>query len=72
MVHAIEATVGNMLSGRSTKKMQYLDEPLPLTKKEKQAQEERARQKRFVAMKENMKQYAEQHNKNMKGVKKNE
>lgn len=71
MIHALNATVGNMLSSKSTK-ITYPDEPLPLTKKDKLRQDEKARQKRFIAMKESMMRYAEQHNEKMKGVKKNE
>lgn len=68
MTHAIKATVGNMLSPKSAKKLTYPEEPLPLTMAEKEQQEEREKQKKFIAMKESMLAYAQQHNNKMKEV----
>lgn len=63
--HAINATVGNMLSSKSAK-ITYPEEPFPLTDKEKEEQEERARQRKFESMKQSMLAYTSMHNEKMK------
>ena len=71
MVHALNATVGNMLSSKSAK-LSYPSEPFPLTDKEKEEQEERARKRKFEEMKQSMIAFSEQHNQKLKEVNKNE
>lgn len=66
MSHAISATVGNMLSGKSAKKIEYLREPLPLTVAEQEEQQLRERKRSFERMKQSMMSYAEEHNRKMK------
>lgn len=65
VVHALNATVGNMLSSKSAK-LSYPSEPFPLTDKEKEEQEERARKRKFEEMKQSMIAYASMHNEKMK------
>lgn len=71
MVKAINATVGNMLSDKSTK-ITYPEEPLPMSQQEREEQEERARRRKFEAMKQSMIAFSEQHNQKLKEVNKNE
>lgn len=71
MVRALNATVGNMLSGGSTK-ITYPEEPFPMSQQEREEQEERARRRKFEAMKQSMIAFSEQHNQKLKEVNKNE
>lgn len=66
MSHAISATVGNMLSSKSAKKIEYLREPLPLTAAEQEEQQERERKRMVERMKQSMIVFAEEHNRKLK------
>lgn len=71
MVRALNATVGNMLSDKSTK-ITYPEEPFPMSQQEREEQEERAKRRKFEAMKQSMIAFSEQHNQKLKEVNKNE
>lgn len=62
MTHALNASVGNMFSSKSTNRIRYPDEPLPLTRKEQQEQQERARLAKIEAMKRSMSAFAQMYN----------
>lgn len=66
MAHALSATVGNMLSGKSAKKIEYPREPLPLSAAEQKEQDERAQQIKVEQMKASMLAFVEQHNRKLK------
>lgn len=66
VAHAIAATVGNMLSGKSAQKTEYPREPLPLSASDVEERKERERKRKFEMMKQSMHAYAEEHNKRMK------
>ncbi len=66
MSHALSATVGNMLSSKSAKKIEYLREPLPLTAAEQEEQQERERKRMVERMKQSMIAFAEEHNRKLK------
>lgn len=54
MAHAIESTVGNMLSSKGSKKIEYLKEPLQIfekTEEEIKREAERERQKALASFK---------------------
>ena len=57
-MHAIEATVGNMLAGKKSRKAKYPEEPLPITQIEAREREERKAQEKMERMKARMIQRA--------------
>lgn len=65
-MHAIEATVGNMLAGKKHTKIKYPDEPLPITQMEAEEREERKAREKMERMKARMFERAMAINKSQK------
>lgn len=51
IVKALECTVGNMFSKKGSKPLEYPKKPLPITEKDRKAQEEEEAREKFERMK---------------------